>query len=98
MNYLKDSRLEIDNNASERATKHFAVGRKNWLFSDSIDGAHAGAIIYSLLETCHAHKVESFVYFKAVLNALATMNNTPEALEALLPFNFTFTLNSVSTL
>lgn len=98
MNYLKDPRLEIDNNASERAIKHFAVGRKNWLFSDSIDGAHAGAIIYSLLETCRAHKVEPFAYFKAVLNALPTIDNTPEALEVLLPFNFTSTLNSVSTL
>jgi len=95
MNYLKDPRLEIDNNASERAIKHFAVGRKNWLFSDSIDGAHAGAIIYSLLETCRAHKVEPFTYFKAVLNKLPTIDNTPEALEALLPFNLISSLDSV---
>ena len=97
MNYHQDERLEIDNNASERAIKHFAVGRKNWLFSDSTDGANASAIIYSLLETCRAHHVEPFAYFKAVLSALPSMDNTPEVLETLLPFNFTVSSDSVPT-
>ena len=95
MNYLKDPRLDIDNNVSERAIKPFAVGRKNWLFSNSADGAHASAIIYSLLETCRAHNVEPFAYFKAVLNALPSMDDTPEALENWLPFNYQSSLDSV---
>lgn len=96
MNYLKDPRLDIDNNASERAIKHFAVGRKNWLFSDTAVGAEAGAIIYSLLETCRAHQVEPFAYFTAVLTAIPSAT-TPDALEALLPFNYQRSLTASTT-
>ena len=86
MGYLKDPRLEIDNNASERAMKDFAIGRKNWMFSNSTDGAEASAIIYSLMQTCKIHLVEPYAYFKSVLAALPTA--TTEDLESLLPFNF----------
>lgn len=50
-NYLKDGRIEIDNNLLENAIRPFAVGRKNWLFMGSPSGAKAGAIFYSLIET-----------------------------------------------
>ena len=84
--YLKDPRLEIDNNASERAMKGFAIGRKNWMFSNSQDGARASAIIYSLMRTCILHDVEPYAYFKYVLTALPT--TAPDQLETLLPFNY----------
>ena len=86
MGYLEDPRLEIDNNASERAMKNFAIGRKNWMFSNSQDGAHASAIIYSLMRTCTLHEVEPYAYFKYVLAALPT--TAPDQLENLLPFNY----------
>jgi transposase len=50
-NYLKDGRIEIDNNLIENAIRPFALGRKNWLFSGSPSGAKAGATFYSLIET-----------------------------------------------
>ena len=49
--YLEDGHLSIDNNATERAVRNFAIGRRNWLFSKSIKGAEASAAIYSITET-----------------------------------------------
>ena len=45
--YLKDGAVNIDNNAAERQIRPFAIGRKNWLFMGSPDGAKAGATLYS---------------------------------------------------
>ncbi len=69
-NYLKDGRIEIDNNLIENAIRPFALGRKNWLFSGSSAGAKAGAIFYSLIETCKANGVEPYKYFCAMLNRI----------------------------
>lgn len=46
--FLRDGRLEIDNNRSERSIKPFVIGCKNWLFANTPRGAQASAIIYSL--------------------------------------------------
>lgn len=51
-NFLKDGRIEIDNNLLENAIRLFALGRKNWMFNGSPSDAKAGAIFYSLIETC----------------------------------------------
>jgi len=48
--YLEDGRLEIDNNLAENAIRPFVIGRKNFLFSDSVHGAKASANLYSLVE------------------------------------------------
>lgn len=66
-NYLKDGRIEIDNNLIENAIRPFALGRKNWLFSGSPNGAKAGAIFYSLIETCKANHIEPYAYFCKML-------------------------------
>jgi transposase len=66
--YLKDGRIEIDNNLVENAIRPFALGRKNWLFNGSPAGAKAGAIFYSLIETCKANQVEPYQYFCMMLN------------------------------
>jgi transposase len=84
--YLKDGRLENNNNRSERAIKPFVIGRKGWLFADSVEGAEAAAIIYSLIETCKYHHVELYNWFKYVLQILPSCQ-TLEELEVLLPFN-----------
>ena len=49
--YLKDGRYEVDNGFVERQIKQFALGRKNWLFSNSEAGAEASSILYSILVT-----------------------------------------------
>lgn len=69
-NYLKDGRIEIDNNLVENAIRPFALGRKNWLFNGSPSGAKAGAIFYSLIETCKANNVEPYQYLCAMLNRI----------------------------
>lgn len=87
MIYITDGRLEIDNNASERGIKTFVIGRKNWLFFDQPKGATAGAIIYSLIQTCKLHDVEPYAYFRHVF-ATIRYAETDEQLLALLPFNY----------
>ena len=66
MNYvLEDGTLEIDNNSAERAIKPFVIGRKNWLFSNTVKGANSSAIIYSIIETAKANglKVEKYLVY-----------------------------------
>lgn len=69
-NYLMDGRIEIDNNLLENAIRPFALGRKNWMFCGSPSGAKAGAIFYSLIETCKTNDVEPFKYFCAMLHSI----------------------------
>jgi transposase len=86
MMYLQDGRLEISNNRTEQIIKPFATGRKNWLFANSVAGAEAAAVIYSLIQTCHYQKIESYNYLRYVLTHIQKCT-TIEQLEALLPFN-----------
>ncbi|MGJ8648710.1 MAG: IS66 family transposase, partial [Marinomonas colpomeniae] len=53
--YIDDGHLTIDNNRAERAIKPFVIGRKNWLFSKTANGANASAILYSIIETAKAN-------------------------------------------
>jgi len=69
-NYIKEGRIEIDNNLIENAIRPFALGRKNWLFMGSPAGAKAGAIFYSLIETCKANKIEPYQYLCAMMNRI----------------------------
>lgn len=84
--YLKDGRLENNNNRMERAVKPFAIGRKGWLFADSVIGAESAAIIFSLVETCKHHRIESYDWFRYILEHLPLCKTDAE-IEALLPFN-----------
>lgn len=84
--YLQDGRLEISNNRTERAIKPFATGRKNWMFANSVEGAKAAAVIYSLIQTCQYQKIDSYNYLRYVLTHIPKCT-TIEQLEALLPFN-----------
>ena len=84
--YLDDGRLENNNNRSERAIKPFVIGRKGWLFADSVAGAEAAAIIFSLVETCKHHGIEAYDWFRYVLQKLPLCQSDAE-IEALLPFN-----------
>ena len=68
--YLKDGRIEIDNNLIENAIRPFALGRKNWLLKGSPAGAKAGATFYSLIETCKANKIEPYRYLCKMLHQI----------------------------
>ena len=67
MNYLKDGRLEIDNNRAERSIKPFVIGRKNFLFANTPRGAQSSAIIYSLVETAKENRLDPFKYLVYLL-------------------------------
>jgi len=82
--YLKDGRINIDNNRAERAVKPFVIGRKNWLFSNTARGANASAILYSFVETAKANGLLVDSYLQTCLDELA---KNPESVEHLLPWN-----------
>jgi len=84
--YLDDGRLEIDNNLAENAIRPFVMGRKNWLFSDSVAGVRASANLYSLIETAKANGLEPYHYLRHVYEQLPRAD-TVEAIEALLPWH-----------
>lgn len=70
MNVFLDGRLELSNNRAERAVRPFAVGRKNWLFSNTPNGADASAAIYSIVETAKANGLRPFPYLRFLLESL----------------------------
>ncbi len=70
--YLDDGRLEISNNAAERALRPFAVGRKNWLFFQREGGGRTAAILMSLLMTAKAAGIHANDYFRDVLLRIST--------------------------
>ena len=84
--YIDDGRLNIDNNHAENAIRPYVVGRKNWLFFDSTKGAHAGASIYSIVETAKANGLNPFSYLHHVIEKLPGAE-TLEDIERLLPWN-----------
>jgi transposase len=64
--------LNIDNNASERALRAVAIGRKNWLFAGSDQGGHTAAVLYTITQTCRRHGLDPFAYLQDVLTRLPT--------------------------
>lgn len=66
--YLEDGRLEIDNNRIENAIRPVALGRKNWLFAGSHEGAKRLAILYSIFGTCKMNNINPYDYIKDVLD------------------------------
>ena len=85
--FLADPHLPIDNNASERALRVAAFGRKNFLFVGSEDAGENLAGLYSLIATCEANGVNPVDYLADVLLRLATHLNAD--LDALLPHRWT---------
>jgi transposase len=88
--YLDDGARPISNNPCENAIRPFVVGRRNWLFSDTVGGATASANLYSLLQTCKANGVDTYPYLVALFKALPHAR-TADDYEALLPWRLTAT-------
>lgn len=82
--YLQDGRIPIDNNLVENAIRPFVVGRKNWLFSGSPDGAKASAAFYSLIETAKVCGLEPYWYLRYLFERLPFAQGKDE-LRDLLP-------------
>jgi transposase len=72
LNYLYDGSLEIDNNWVENAIRPNALGRKNYLFAGSHDGARRAAMFYSFFGTCKKNNVNPYQWMKKVLEVIPT--------------------------
>ncbi|RVU69786.1 IS66 family transposase, partial [Lactobacillus xujianguonis] len=85
---LLDGRLVLSNNLAERAIKTLVIGRKNWLFSQSLNGAKSSAIILSLIETAKRNDLDPEKYLKYLLYKLPNESTLTdkEALSAYLPW------------
>ena len=68
--FLEDGDVPLDNSASERCIRTFCLGKKNWVLIDSIKGAQASAIIYSLAETAKLNDLNPYYYFEYLLSEL----------------------------
>ena len=68
--YLEHGEIEISNNQVENAIRPIVVGRKNWLFSDTPDGAQASATVYSVMETAKANGLNPEKYISHLLTVL----------------------------
>jgi transposase len=82
--YLEDGRLRMDTNLVENAIRPFVVGRKNWLFADTVRGAESSANLYSVIGTAKANGIEPYAYLRHVFAELPKAT-TLEDVEALLP-------------
>jgi len=82
--YIEDGNLQIDNNRAERAIKPFVIGRKNWLFANTANGAQASAMLYSLIETAKANGLTPFDYLQHLFEELPKKS---QDIEQLLPWN-----------
>ena len=89
MAFLDYGDVPISNNLAENAIRPFVVGRKNWLFCDSVKGAESSAIVYSLVETAKANGVEPYEYLLLVLSMLPYLGKSPahDELENLMPWH-----------
>ena len=90
-NYINEPFARLDNNVAERAVRPLAVGRKNWMFFGSPDGGKAGAILFSLVQTCRGLGVNPREYLEDIMRRL--MSHSSQKLHELLPDNW---LNSRS--
>jgi transposase len=84
-NVFLDGRLELSNNRAERSVKPFVIGRKAWLFSNTPEGAEAGDLMYSIIETAKENGLHPFYYIKFLLDELPSA--TFDSLDYLLPWS-----------
>ena len=84
MNFFGDGRLELSNNRAERSIKPFVIGRKNWLFASSVNGAKASSVAFSIIETAKENGLKPFEYLTFLLETLPSVAN--DQIESLLPW------------
>jgi transposase len=95
LRYVDDGRLEMDNNAAERALRVVALGRKNYLFAGSDRGGERAATIYSLIGTAKLNDIDPETYLREVLSRIA--DHPINRIEELLPWNLTADRLAAST-
>ena len=83
--YIENGDWPISNNPCENSIRPFCVGRRGWLFSDTVDGANASANLYALVETCKANSIDPYRYLTWLFQRLP-LAKTVDDYDALLPW------------
>ena len=89
MTYLEDGRCSLSNNLSENSVRPVTVGRRNWLFSDTPDGASANALYLTIVEMAKAYGLNLYEYLKYLLEHRPSRDMTDEELSKFAPWNET---------
>ena len=89
--YVEDGNWPISNNPCENSIRPFCLGRRGWLFADTVDGANASANLYSLVETCKADSIDPYRYLTWLLQRLP-LAQTVDDYDALLPWKMPINL------
>lgn len=87
MTYLEDGHCSLSNNWSENSIRPVTVGRKNWLFSSSVDGAEASMNIYTIIEMAKLYGLNRQKYLEYILEHRPSAEMTDEELSLLAPWN-----------
>jgi len=87
MTYLEDGRCSLSNNLSENSIRPVTVGRKNWLFSDTPEGASANALYLTIVEMAKAYDLNLYDYLKYLLEHRPNKNMKDEELSMLAPWS-----------
>ena len=85
--YLTDGRLDISTNLCENALRPFCLGRKNWLFCDTQNGANASAACYSIIETAKANGIDPFEYLKYIFTVFKDSEISSLDMEGFMPWS-----------
>ena len=87
--FLTNGKIPLTNSLAERAIRPFAVHRKNWLFADSVEGANANAIYYSLVESAKINQLNIEKYIQYLLEEIPQLDNPRDEsqLEKYLPWS-----------
>lgn len=87
--YLDDVRLEMSNNRAERSIKPFVLSRKNFLFANTTEGAHASALIFSVIETAKMNQINPYDYLVWLLKKTMTTDlSDQDELDKLMPWRY----------
>ena len=89
MNYLQDGHCSLSNNLSENSIRPLVIGRKNFLFSDTQDGANASMMAYTIIETAKANGLDPLKYIRYILTNRPSAKMADEELESFMPWNET---------
>lgn len=92
--FLENGDVPIDNSASERSIRTFCLGKKNWMFHNTANGASASALVYSISETAKLNNLRPYYYFKYIFTELPKLcdekgNIDPAKLDDLMPWSAT---------
>jgi hypothetical protein len=87
MTYLKDGRCNLSNNLSENSIHPVTVGQKNWLFSDSPEGANANSLYLTIVEMAKAYDLDLYEYLNFLFEHRPNKDMSDDELEMLAPWN-----------